>query len=224
MQEQQKIYDKNKKILEKLKQEYEVKKFKYENEIERKKFQVRFESMKKEIKSLYLTGKNADALNLLNSFFEENKNQPQIVNYYTSEKKKILKNIERSKEKERSKIKENAELEALRLAGLSRKIQQEDFEKKQQEESEKKSSGFFGKIKEKMSFHRKIKERIEKKKLIDEVKLLLDEQNKAKEEIASRKLENIHKGLIKELEKKNMIGYDLYGKILGSDSISGDSF
>jgi hypothetical protein len=49
---------------------------------------------------------------------------------------------------------------------------------------------------------------------------LIEEESKAKQEIAEKKLENIHKGLIKELEKTSMLGFDLYGKILGSDKIS----
>lgn len=74
-----------------------------------------------------------------------------------------------------------------------------------------------------VQFHKKLKEKRERKKLIEEVKILIEEESKAKQEIAEKKLENIHKGLIKEVEKKNMIGFDIYGKILGSDKISGDS-
>ncbi len=74
-----------------------------------------------------------------------------------------------------------------------------------------------------LGMRKKLKTKHEQKKLLDEVKILIEEENKAKEEIASKKLEHIHKGLIKEMEKKNMAGFDLYGKILGSDKISGDS-
>jgi len=50
-----------------------------------------------------------------------------------------------------------------------------------------------------------MKEKYDRKKLLDEVKILIEEESKAKLEIAEKKLENIHKGLIKEVEKKNML-------------------
>jgi hypothetical protein len=38
-----------------------------------------------------------------------------------------------------------------------------------------------------------MREKYARKKLIDEVKILIEEESKAKQEIAEKKLENIHK-------------------------------
>lgn len=42
--------------------------------------------------------------------------------------------------------------------------------------------------------------------------------------ILQKKLENIHKWLIKEISNENMLWYELYWKILGADKISWDTF
>jgi hypothetical protein len=48
-------------------------------------------------------------------------------------------------------------------------------------------------LKSKINFYKKIKERIRKKKLLDEINLLIEEDSKVKNDIAARKLANIHK-------------------------------
>lgn len=224
LQKQRRIYEKNKAYISKLERIYEIARLKYEKKIEAERFKIRFKSIKSEIKKLYNTWKNSDALNLLNNFLEENKDKTEVVTYYAKEKKKILTNIKKLQKKDKKKIHDNAEIEAIKLAGLTLKNKQEERLKAEEEKLEKKKNSFFYKFQEKMHFYRRLKVKYEKKKLLDEVKILLEEQTKAKEEIAEKKLEHIHKGLIKEMEKKNMLWYDIYGKILGSDKISGDSF
>gem|GEM_PF-5378984 len=59
---------------------------------------------------------------------------------------------------------------------------------------------------------------------MDEVNLLIDEEDKLKNDLAAKKLESMHQGLIKEINNENILGYDFYGKILGADKISGDTF
>lgn len=224
VQKQRALYDKNMKYVFTLEKKYDTEKIKYERKIESERFKVRFASIKKELKKLISTGQNNEAINLLTHFLEENKNRSEVVTYYAKEKKKILKNIQKSQKKDKKKIADNAELEAIKLAWLTLKTQKEQQEEKEKLKKLKKENSFFNKIKSAISFHKNIKERYRRKKLLDEIKILIEEESKAKQEIATKKLENIHKGLIKELEKKNMIWYDVYGKILWSDKISGDSF
>lgn len=224
LQKHRKTFEKNNKTIQLLEKKYEIQKIKYDRKIEQERFKIRFKSIKSEIKKLYGTWKNNDALNLLNNFLEENKNRTEVVTYYAKEKKRVLKNIQKQQKRDKKKIKDNAELEAIKLAWLTLKTKEEEKLKRQKEKELKKEQSLFYKFKQNINFYKTLKKKYERKKLIDEVKILLEEQSKAKEEIASKKLENIHKGLIKELEKKNMLGFDIYGKILGSDKISGDSF
>jgi len=212
LQKQRRIFEKSKTLIEKVEKEYEIKKIKYDRKIETQRFKVRFDSIKKEIKKLRGTWKNNEALNLLNHFLEENTQRTDVVTYYAKEKKLILKNIKKSQKKDKKK------------AGLTLRDKKEIREQKEIENEDKKQQKFFYKMVHKINFHKKLKEKYEKKKLLDEVKILIEEEWKAKQEIATKKLENIHKWLVKELEKKNMIWFDIYGKILGSDKISGDSF
>ena len=224
VQKQRAIYNKNIKYILTLEKKYDVEKIKYERKIESERFKIRFTSIKKEIKKLISTSQNNEAINLLTHFLEENKDRSEVVTFYAKEKKKILKSIQKSQKKDKKKIADNAELEALRLAWVALKSKKEARAEKARKKKEEREESLFYRVRESISFHKKIKERYKRKKLLDEVKILIEEEGKAKQEIAEKKLENIHKGLIKELEKKNMIWYDVYGKILGSDKISGDSF
>ena len=224
VQKQRKIYEKNLALVEKLEKKYEIQKIKYDRKIDSDRFKVRFNKIKQEIKKLISLWKNNDALNLLTHFLEDNKSRSEVVTYYAKEKKRILANIKKRQQKDKKKIQDNAELEAIRLAGVTLKDKHQAEEEKNQNKLTRKQQSFFYQIFEKINFQKRLKERYARKKLIDEVRILLEEESKAKEEIATKKLEHIHKGLIKELEKKNMVGFDIYGKILWSDKISGDSF
>ena len=224
VQKQRKIYEKNMTLVEKLEKSYEIKKIKYDRKVDSARFKVRFNKIKQEIKKLTSLWKNNDALNLLTHFLEDNKERSAVVTYYAKEKKRILANIKKRQKKDKKKIQDNAELEAIRLAGITLKDQHQKEEEKKKQKLQKKQNNIFYKLFAKVNFHKRLKEKYERKKLLDEVQILLEEETKAKDEIASKKLEHIHKWLIKELEKKNMIGFDIYGKILGSDKISGDSF
>lgn len=223
LQKQRHIYEKNIKTIEWLQKDYEVKKITYERSIDAQRFKVRFKKIQEEIRKLSVSKNNSDALNLLNHFLEENKDRPEVVTYYAKEKKKILTTIKKNQEKDKRKIHDNEELEALRLAGLTLKDKKEKRDEQEKINEQARSQQFLYKFFDSLKFRKRLKERYERKKLIDEVKILIEEEWKAKQEIAEKKLENIHKWLIKEVEKSNMIGFDIYGKILGSDKISGDS-
>lgn len=221
LQKQRRNFEKNMKAIKKLERDYEFKKLKYERKIKDDRFRIRFWKIKHEVKKLRGADQNNDALNLLTHFLEENKERSEVVTYYSKEKKKILKNIQKKQKKDKKKIENNAEMEAVKLAWLTLKSKKA---KDEEDELNKKRKGFFGRFTDKIYFHKRLKEKYEKKKLLDEVKILIEEESRVKQEIATKKLEHIHKGLIKELEKKNMLWFDIYGKILGSDKISWDSF
>jgi hypothetical protein len=94
-------------------------------------------------------------------------------------------------------------------------------EENKEEEEESKKTGW---IKEKFNFYTKLKERIKKKKLLDEINLLIEEDNKVNDDLAEKKLANMHKWLIKELTNNKLRWYEIYGKILWVSKISGDTF
>ncbi len=224
LQKQKKKYEKNRSVIIQLKKEYEVKKIKYERKISSEKFHVRFDSIKKEIEKLSLEWDGTEALAALTSFFEENKNNYQVVLYYAREKKRIAKNMKKQDIFKKKKKKQSTELEALRLAGITLKNQKIAEQEKEKQIKENQQNSFFWRIRESINFHKKLKAKYREKQLLDEIRLLTEESSKVKQDIAKQKLSHMHQWLIKEIEKNHLIGFDLYGKILGSDKISGDCF
>lgn len=224
VQKQRREYDKKLKTIESLEKQYETKKIRYEQAEEKKRFDIRFKKIKQEILKLIAADKNTEALNLLNHFLEENQSRSEVVTYYAKQKKKILRSIEKRKVKDKKKAKDTAEIEALRLAGITLKNKLEEDQIKKQEKLEEKEKHGWRALKNKFLVYKQIRQRYEKKKLLDEVRILIEEENKVKDEIATKKLEHIHQGLIKEMERKDLVWFDIYWKILGSDKISGDSF
>jgi len=190
---------------------------KYNEIVEIEKFKIRFKRIKTEVEILTKTWKNPEALNLLKHFLEENKQNFSVIKFYNTEKEQILKNIEKIKESEEKKLQQNIKLEASKLIWKTITFWKDDTDNTKEE-------GFFKRMKNKINFYSKIKEKIRKKQLIDEVVLLIDENKNLNEEIASKKLANIHKWLTKEIEHKNINWYDLYWKILWADKISWDTF
>lgn len=207
-------------ILKKLKQRLDKEEKKYIEKEDRERFKMRFKIIKDEIKALTWNKKNSQALNLLQKFLEENKEKTIVIKFFNEEKKHILKNIDRERKKDEEKIKESARAEAMRLIWQTIKL---DGEKKPKDEEEK-NINFFKKIKDKFNFYKQLKEKIKRKKLFDEINILIEEDSKVKQDIAEKKLENIHKWLIKEISNENMLWYDLYWKILWADKISWDTF
>lgn len=216
-------YRKKQKELEILKEKYRKEKNKYDIKIEKQRFEIRFKNIKEETNHLARSWKANWALKLLWKFLEENPWNRFVINFYNTEKKYILKQIEREKEIEEEKLKQNTQIEALKLIGETVNIDILEEGEKSNRKWEKKVN-FFDKIKEKLNFYKKIREKLERKRLLDEINLLIEEENKVKNEIASVKLENIHKWLIKDISKENLIWYNLYGKILWAHKISGDTF
>ena len=218
-----KIFDKKIAKINKLEKDIEIKEKRYNAKIEKERFKVRFSKIKQEIDKLTSAWNNTEALNLLNHFFEETQSHSEVLPYYTKEKKIILKNIRKKQLADQKKVSTNEELNALKIAWQTIKEQQDIKIEQEKQKEEARKNIWYNKLIGNIFFYKKLHDKYKKKKILDEVKLLIEEESKAKEEIASKKLEHIHKWLIKEVEKNNMIWYDLYWKILWSDTISGDS-
>ena len=202
------------KLEEKLDKEEE--KYKTASEIE--KFKVRFKKIKDEIDNLVSNKRASDALWLLQKFLEENAENSQVIKFFNKEKKVLQKHIEKQKQIEEKKFKDNAKMQAMKLIWNSVNLEPEDTSKKDEKLS------WFAKFKARMNFYSRIKERARKKKLLDEINILIDADTQVQQDLAEEKLETIHKGLTKEISNKSIIWYDMYGKILWSDKISWDSF
>ncbi|MFK7779894.1 MAG: PP2C family protein-serine/threonine phosphatase [Candidatus Gracilibacteria bacterium] len=210
-------FKKKQKRLNKLALILERKEEKYNKKVENERFKIRFKKIKEEVKILTGNKKNDQALGLLQKFIEENAENSSVIKFYNKEKKIILKNIEKLHNENENKVKDNAKLEAMILIGETVNLDKDKDKDKEENQT------FFQKLKQRINFYKNIKERIKKKKLLDEINLLIEEDSKVKNDIAARKLANIHKGLVKELSSNKMLGYELYGKILGADKISGDT-
>ncbi len=215
-------YNRNIIRIEKLKKKYKDKKANFEEKNKKKIFNLKIKKITEEIEKSLSTGNTKEALEILDDFLSEYREIPIVVTFYAKEKKKILKEEQKQKEKEEKKRKEkwweNEEAEALRLIWKTVKVD----EIKKEDEGYKELS-FFWKILNTLTFYRRLKDRLEKKRLLDEVRILIDEENKIKEDLAIKKLENIHKWLVKELLKSNLIWYDIYWKVLWRDKISWDA-
>lgn len=122
IQKQRKIYEKNLRQILKIERDYEIRKIKYERIVEGNRFKIRFTKIRQEVKRLISAGQNNDALNLLTHFLEENKERSDVVTYYAKEKKKVLKNIRKKQSSDKRKIRDNAEIEAIKLAGITLRI------------------------------------------------------------------------------------------------------
>ncbi len=191
---------------------------KYNEKVVTLRFKIRFRKIRDEIEILIWNRKSNQALWLLQKFLEENTEKASVVKFYNKEKKIIFRNKERYEKKLDERMKNDAKLEAMTLIWKTINLEDE----KEIDNQEKK--WFFTKFKDKINFYKKIKERVRKKKLLDEISLLIEEDSKIKNDLAARKLANIHKWLVKELSSNKMLWYELYWKILWADKISGDTF
>ena len=217
---QYKIFTKKIEQLNKLLIELEKKEEKYNKNLEEKKFEIKFKRIKQEVELLRKTWKNPEALNLLKHFLEDYPSNPKVIRFYNKNKEIILKNIEKIKQKENEKVKKSIKEEAEKL--IWKTI---NFDNNQEEDDkDNKKLNFFNKIKEKINFYKTLREKIKRKKLIDEVSLLITENKNLNSEIAKKKLEHIHQWLIKEIWTSEIVWYNLYWKILWADKISWDTF
>jgi len=212
-----KEFSKKQKQLDKLANELEEKKTKYEEKIKKQEFDIKLKLLKKEIDNLSNTWNINQALNLIKDFIKENEANPIAIKYYNKQKAKLEKLLQKQKEAEEKKLEKDIKLEALKLIWENVNIKEEE------KDENNKRKNIFSSIIEKINFYKKIKEKIKEKQMIKEIEILLKEEKALKSKINSSKLENIHKWLIKEINE-DILGYDLYGKILWANKISGDTF
>jgi serine phosphatase RsbU (regulator of sigma subunit) len=187
----------------------------YNKKNEKARFKIRIQKVENEIKYLIWNKKYSEALKLLQSFLEKNKNSTYIINFYNKQKKEILNNRKKENLKEQKLLEKNVETEALELIWEKVNIDKKSYEE---------SSSFLWLIKRKLNFYKDLKENIIKKRLLDEINMLIEEDSKFKNDLASEKLANIHKWLIKEIQDNKMLWYEIYWKILWADKISWDTF
>lgn len=197
---------------------------KYLLRIKEENFKILFRNTKKQIKNLVKLKKPTEAMMLLKELVRENKDKPLALSYYNTEKIKLEKEIQKLKKEASKSLKDNAHLEALSLIG--KEVSEKNIQKKSEGSSLRKIKTFFKKFiyGKQYRFWDKIKQWIEEDRLIREYKELLSRGKVQNTVGVKAKLENMHKGLIKELQNNKVIGYDIYGKILWADKISGDTF
>ncbi len=213
------IFKKKELEIKKLRAKLEDEERKYNKNIDNERFKLRFEKIREEIDSLTWSKEVDAALSILKKFLEENADNALVVKFYNSEKKKVLKVKEKVDKEKEDKVKKDAESEAMSLIWKTVNIDND----KKEDKNDKKEIWFFEKLKSKLQFAKNIKERIERKKLLDEINLLIEEDSKIKNEIASKKLATIHKTLTKDISDE-LQWYELFWKILSADKISWDTF
>lgn len=224
IKKQKKVYDKKIKEIKKLIEEIDDKEHEYNQKKEAEKFKVKFVQVREKLDELIWAKKNYEALDLINSFFNENKDSHVVViKFYEKWKNIIQKNIEKQLRDEEKKSKKNAQEEALELIWERTKI----LDNKNEEIIPWKKREFkfiFKSLIDKVNVYKKVKTKLKEKKLLDEVTLLIESQKEIDEVAKKRKLENIHVWLIKEIDNDKLLWYDFFAKILWKDKISWDTF
>ena len=212
----EKEYERKESILNELLRQIDIEEADYNEKIKKERFKVRFQTIEKEINWLLAQAKAKEAMILLNNFYEENRDEIVIIDFYKRQKAIIQDAINKKLWRLESRLKANAELEAMSL--IWKDINEKEILQ------EKKEKTFFEKIKSKFTFWKNLQKKIKEKKLLDEINILIEEDSRVKRELAEQKLEKIHSWLVKELVFEDMIWYDLYWKILWADKISWDTF
>ena len=191
----------------------------YNEKIKKERFKIRFHKMRTEINLLIWNNSNDHAIWLVQKFLEENPDSTQVIKFYNKEKKKILKNIERLRKKEELSGKKNAQEEAMNLIWEVWNI-----EWKKDKDKDDENVSFFEKWKDILNLYKSIKERLRRKQLLDEINMLIEEDSKINNDVAEKKLANLHKWLVKEVSEDEMEWYDIYWKIIWNNKIIGDTF
>lgn len=220
IQKEQKKLQKKINTLGKLKNKARILGKKYETKIKAERFKIVFKNTKQEIKNLLRLKKPLEALSVLKRLLIEHKDKTIAINYYNREKVKIQKHIDKNKKYLQNQLKADSKAEAMSLIW---EIHDSKNQKTKVSFTDK-IKAFFQKLR-KENFLTKIKKSVERDRLMREVKEMLEKSKlDSKNGRLEKSMENIHKWLIKELKYDNLIWYDVYGKILWADKISGDTF
>lgn len=170
--------------------------------------------LKIEINNLIKDKKINEANQILLKLFNDFSTKPNIVRFYNSERKKILNLLEKEKNKKIKSIRQNTYKEAQQL------IWEIIVENRNKNDIKK---SFFIKILNPINSYKNFKQKIKRKKLIDEVTYMIKENDQSKNDILNLKMANIHKWLIKEVKSsKKMPWYEIYWRILWNEKVSWD--
>lgn len=202
-QKAKEIFEKREKQIKKLILEINNKEKVYLENEKIQRFKARFKIIKSEINKNISKWNTKEALDILEKFFLENKDKIEVLNFYKKQKNTIEKILNKRLWILENKLKSSPKLEAMSL--IWEKINEKEFDKTEKNWKKsilKKFYSFFWLL-------RKIKE----KKLLDEINILLEEDDKIKKEIAQKKLEKLQENFKKEIFVENMIWYDFYWKI-----------
>ncbi len=207
-----------KKILkiEALKEKNDTKKRKHEINIKQRKKKEEIKFVKQKTTELMKTANFDESIALVNNLIERNLKDVDILNLGNELKKNISKEMEKYKQKKQKEIKRDAFKEAQELIW-------EIVTSKENENTKTQNTSFLQIIKNKFNFYGSFKKRLKEKRLIDEVNLLLQSQSEKDELTAKAKLAQVHSGISREIYREKISGYEIYGKIMWADKISGDS-
>lgn len=220
---QKDIYHKKLIQIEKLGDFLENEEIAYNEKIEEEKFKLKFIQIKTKLDEIIWMKKYYEAMDLINGFFEENKNSVTVIKFSNKWKNIIQKKIKKQEEDKDKENSKNARKEAELLIWENINFWNETNQNKVVDWKSVKKS-FFKEYSEKMNLYNRIKLKLKEKKLVDEVTLLIESQNEVDEMAKKSRLENMHMWLIKELDNDKLLWYELYAKILWKDKISWDTF
>lgn len=210
-----KKYNKKLAKLNDLQKKLEKEKEKYEKMLLTKKHKIIEQKIKNEVNEMIIKKEYVNAAHLLNEYLKKY-STPKVIRYYNKEKARLNKLIE----KENAKRKKNIQNDTMKQAQeLAWNIFLSDKEKKNID----KKLPLWKRVKKKMQFYNNLKEKINRRQLLDEVWLLIEAENQDEVTI-KEKLSNMHKWLAKEIKWVEMTGYDFYWKIMWADKISWDTF
>ena len=201
--------------LNKLKEINNLKKAKYEQKQKIKEINEEKFFIDKQIKNSISSWNFIEPINILNLFLEKNSKDLGVISFVNKRKKEINIQIEKDKLKKKRKIKNDTFLQAQELIW--------EIIKNQEKIKNIWNITFIEKIKSIIWFYSNIRKKIRDKRLLEEVELLLQLHWEKNETIAKAKLAKIHSWIIKEIYSERINWYDIYGKIIWADRISGDA-
>lgn len=202
--------------IEALKIKNDTKKRKFQIYIRDRKKKEEIKFVKEKTKEFTQTWNFDEAISLVNSLIENNTKDIKILNLGNNIKKDIAKQMERYKQKKQREIKKDTLREAQEL--IWEIVTNEENQNKKTQ-----NTSFIQTLRNKFNFYWSFKKRLREKRLIDEVNLLLQSQSQKDELTAKAKLAQVHSGISREIYWEKISGYDIYGKIMWADKISGDS-
>ncbi len=218
---QREVYHKKLIKIEKMSDHLENKEIEYNEKKEVEKFRIKFIQIKEKLDELIWGKKYYEAMELINSFFEENRNSIVVINFFNKWKNVIQKKIKQQDEEKDRALSKNAKKEAELLIWENINLSSDNTNKSV---NLKNGNSFFKNISEKLNLYKKIKLKLKEKRLVDEVTLLIESQSEVDELSKKSRLESMHMWLIKELDNDKLLWYELYAKILWKDKISWDTF